>query len=247
MMPAIKLRHALLLGAAISLPMAALPVAHQAEASTHSGFVAPSSPQVLTRELHRRLADGKEIVSRRSYEIHFTREGSGWRVEGLLISSEVDAPPELAMLARIEKARKDEGLFPLHLDSAGMIIDQNGAADNAATDEARSLVAGSLERLSIAQGDRTVATDMVTRIATQSRATGGNWPSDLFHPAAPRRSDVQNMPLPGGKSGKTTVTLIAVGADNGLLGQFERHVVTEIEGSSRTSQEIWRLQPSSTR
>ncbi len=244
MMPVFRLRPALMLGGAMTLPMAAFAPLQQAEASPRSSFVAPSHPQVLTRELRRALADGKEVISRRSYEIRFLPEANGWRVDGLLVSSEVDAPPELAMLAKLEKARKDEGLFPLHLDNSGMIIDQHGAADPGTSGEARSLVAGAVERLSIAQGDKVVAKDMVSRISTQSRAVGGNWPSDLFHPVAKRRSDVQTMPLPGGKLGKTTVTVIAHGTDSGLLGQFERRVVTEIEGSTRTSQEIWRLQPS---
>lgn len=68
-----NLRSALLVGAATMLPVSQPAVA----ASDTASFVAPESPVVLTRELRRSLVDGKEVVSRRRYELRFVREGNG--------------------------------------------------------------------------------------------------------------------------------------------------------------------------
>ncbi len=242
MMPRIRFRNrmaALLAGTMVLAPFA-LPNA-PALCATAAGFDAPDGTLILTRELRRSLAPGKDIVSRRSYQIHFVREGSGWRVEGTLAKTEVEAPEELAMLAVLEKARKDEGLFPLSLDEQGMIIAQRGASDSTTAQTARSSVLATVEKIGMSGSDEAVATNLVQRIASQSSAVGGNWPTDLFRPSATARKQVREVPLPDGKQGRVTVTMKAEPDPRGFLDQFERQVMTELDGTVRLSRETWRL------
>lgn len=235
------IRSALMLGGAAALPLAALAFAPQVATAHSKRFEAPAQPLVLTRELRRQLADGKEVVSRRSYEIRFVREKRGWRVDGALVASEVEAPPVLAGLAAIERARKDEGLFPLRLDENGMIVEQRGARDPASGSVARAHVDKAIERISLAPSDKQVARDMVRRIEAQASAAGGGWPADLFHPVMEPRSQVKSMALPDGSLGTVTVAEVARGSRDGLLEEFRRSVITELAGSRRENSEIWRL------
>lgn len=234
-----NLRSALLVGAATMLPVSQPAVA----ASDTASFVAPESPVVLTRELRRSLVDGKEVVSRRRYELRFVREGNGWRVDGTLVGSEVDAPPELAPLAEIEKQRPDNGLFPLRLDERGMIVAQQGAQDLAHASTARQAFDNAVERVGFAPSTRVAVGDMAGRIVAVGRAIGGNWPTDLFHPLAVSDSQVREMALPGGKIGRIVVAVDTRRNDRGMLAQFRRMVTTELDGTSRASMETWTVDP----
>ena len=84
-------------------------------------FNPPPGPMILTRELRRSLSDGKAIITRRSYEIRFAPERGGFRVDGRLVDVDVDVPPRLAPLALLERLRGDDGLFPIHLTTRGLI------------------------------------------------------------------------------------------------------------------------------
>lgn len=236
--PASTLRAALLLGCAFAL---AAPASAESLSRTPvvTEFSAPAGPLILTRELRRAIGRDKQIVTRRSYEIRFVREGEGWRVDGTLISSEVDAPAELAELAALEKARKDAGLFPLMLDAQGLIIAQHVPTDVAATDKARVAASQAVEKIAMTSSDKTLAKQMIQKIATQSQASGGNWPVDLFRPPVDPVVDVREIPLPDGNQGRVTVTMQARPDSGGRLRQFDRRVLTEIGGTSRLSEETW--------
>lgn len=239
MLRAMNLRSALLLGAATVLPAAQPAVA----ASDSSAFVAPDSPIVLTRELRRSLVDGKEVVSRRRYELHFVREGDGWRVDGTLVGSEVDAPPELAPLAEIEKQRPDNGLFPLRLDARGLIVAQQGAQDLIHAGDAKQAFDNAVERVGFAPSTRVAVGDMAGRIVAVGKSIGGNWPADLFHPTTASDSQVRELALPGGKSGRVIVAVDTRRSSSGMLAQFRRKVTTEMDGTSRDSMETWTVDP----
>jgi hypothetical protein len=244
-----KLRSALLIGSALALPTtpisAGLPTADRSERFSTGpldrDFLAPSTPLTLTRELRRALADGKEVVSRRSYEIRFVPDGAGYRIDGVMISAEVEAPPALAALAALERQRRDIGLFPLQLGGDGMIITQHGASDPAAEAQSRALIGGAIQHLALTGADRQAAAQTAIRLEAQARAVGGNWPSDLFHPATGQRSQVRQIPLPDGSFGTVTETISAAGANSGLLRRMERRVVTELDGTRRENREIWTL------
>ena len=112
--------HAALLLGAMSV---ALPATARSSAATTGAFAPPEGePMLLTRTLRRELSDGKAIVATRRYRVSFARSDSGWTVDGLLIASEIEAPPSLAALASIEQQRPDDALFPIRLDAGGVIL-----------------------------------------------------------------------------------------------------------------------------
>ncbi|MEP7221627.1 MAG: hypothetical protein ABI673_03055 [Novosphingobium sp.] len=244
-----KLRSALLIGSAIALPatpiLARMPAAGPAERSdsgaADSRFRAPTTPLILTRELRRSLADGKEVVSRRSYRISFVPEGSGYRIDGVMTNAEVEAPPALAALAALERQRLDIGLFPLQLGRDGQIVAQQGASDPVSEARSRAVLGSALSRVPLSEPDRQVAAQTVSKLAAQASAVGGNWPSDLFRPAPGERSQVRQIALPDGGHGTVTETIRAAGASSGLLQRMERKVVTELDGTRRENREIWTL------
>jgi hypothetical protein len=89
--------------------------------------------------------------------------------------------------------------------------------------------------------DKALANGMVGQISTQASASGGHWPADLFRPAAASRTEVRDIPLQDGRKGKVTVFLQASPDRTGLLEQFERRVLTELDGTARQSRETWTL------
>ncbi len=236
-----SLRAALLLGCTFALAASAGAENSSTRTPAATAFSAPAGPLTLTRELRRMIGRSKQIVTRRSYEIRFVPEGNGWRVEGTLISSEVEAPAELAELAALEKARKDDSLFPLMLDSQGLIVTQRPPTDAVATDKARIVANKAVEKIDMTATDKTVAKQMIQTIATQSQASGSNWPVDLFRPPVEPVIDVRSIPLPGGNQGRVTVTMRARPTSTGGLQQLDRRVLTEIGDTRRLSEETWSM------
>lgn len=236
-----SIRAALLAGCAFALAASAGAENTVTRTPPATAFSAPAGSLTLTREMRRTIGRSKQIVTRRSYEIRFIPEGEGWRVDGTLISSEVEAPAELAELAALEKARKDDGLFPLTLDSQGLIVAQRAPADAAATDKARAVANQAVEKINMTSSDKTVAKQMIQRIATQSQASSGSWPVDLFRPPVEPVIDVRSIALPDGNQGRVTVTMLARPNSTGGLQQLDRRVLTEIGGTSRLSEETWSM------
>jgi len=207
-----------------------------------AAFTPPGAPMVLTRELRKTLVDGQSFVSRRRYAIRFVSEGEGWRVEGTLLASEVEAPADVpAALVELERTRSDEGLFPLRLDRAGLIVSQQGSQDPHSSARALAAAQSYLATAPLSSADRSAASALTARLQAQTRAAGGNWPTDLFRPAPGERSEVRRIPLGGGADGKVTVTMAAAGSPAGVLERLERRVVTETAGSRRLSVETWTL------
>lgn len=226
-------------GAALALILAC-PVSAGAKAVETASFIPPEQPLVLTRELHKPLFDGKAIVSRRRYEIRFSREGAGYRVDGRLI--DVEAPAMLAPLAALERSRLDEGLFPLYLDVHGVIVSQAGAHDPKSSTTAASTAKGVIASAPLTEADKLAASQMISQLQVQTQATGGNWPAELFCPATGRREESRAIALPDGVQGQVTVIVVAsADSHNGLLGRLQRTVMTEIGGTTRSNDEIWTL------
>lgn len=238
--PGHSLRAAMLAGCVFALAPSAM-AENTAPKPVAAAFSAPVGPVILTRELRRAIGRSKQIVTRRSYEIRFVREGEGWRVNGTLISSEVDAPAELAELAALEKARKDEGLFPLMLDAQGLIVVQGAQGDADSAGKARLVANKAVEKINMSSADQVVAKQMIQRIAAQSQSSGSNWPIDLFRPSVEPSVDVRAIPLPDGKQGRVTVTMRGRPDHTGQLRQLDRSVLTEIDGTSRLSVETWSM------
>ena len=244
--PKARTARAWMAGAVAILPLAALNAVPTAAASENpAAFIPPDAPLVLTRTLRSPLADGREIVSRRSYEVVIRREGSGWRVDGRLIDSSVAAPPQLAFLAEMERKRPDEGLFPLFLDAQGRIR----AGGQAATGDLREKAAEtSLAKLQDQAGDsetRQVAGGMLGLLKRQPVLTA--WPEDLFHPVAGRRANTREIALPDGTRGEVSIEVdsrpAASGHGRAMAGSVNRVITTRMGASARALREEWTLAP----
>lgn len=201
-------------------------------------FVAPPGDMVMARTLIRELSDGKQILVKRSYRIRFARTAQGYRVDGDLIGVEVDAPPVLASLIDLEKRRVDTGLFPLQLDTRGMLARQNTEkVDMSYRAELQSRANAILARNAGGKPDP-ASTAAVARIAT--RSPNSPWPQDLFHPVPGERQIERTVTLSDGRSGKVLI-VVKVGEllPCGIPLRFERVVTTLLGGSSMVSHEVY--------
>jgi len=202
-------------------------------------FVAPDIPFILKRELRRPLFDGKEVVLRRTYRIHFMPDDGGYRVEGELIDVAVEAPPKLAPLAEVERKRVQKGLFPMHLDANGRLRENASAPDQGVAQRALSI---SDEMIDGVRLDDTARADI--RNFTREALVGGSedhWPADLFHPACGLRSDTSHFNVPNGGGGSIIVSIDAGCDPRGLLKSLERMVTTNIGSEKRMTRELWTL------
>lgn len=234
----------------VSAALAALAIAAPADIASattiapqpdQDTFLPPHGPLLLTRELRKTLVDGQEIISQRRYAVRFVPQGDGYRVEGELVGTAVQAPPELGQLADVERSRADEGLFPLILNRHGMIVEQQGANDAASTARTLAEAKAFLANSELSDADRSAALAMVTQLQEQARAAGGNWPADLFRPASGRHEVTRDIPLPDGSAGRVTVSITASDLPGGMLDRLQRRVITELNGTSRLSTETWTL------
>lgn len=235
-------RHlaAWLSGTAAVLPLAAL-CATPAAVAAQGAFSPPESQLVLTRVLHSPLADGKEVVARRSYALRIQPDGDGFRVDGELLGCEVEAPPPLQALAEIERKRPDTGLFPMRLDRMGMLVPAARAAQpDEATGKAAAIASRAIGGSTLDSAERAGAQGFIAQIRSKASAT--LWPSDLFRPEPGRRVEEQQFALPDGGEGRIIVEILAR-ADSapGVLTELERTVVTEMAGSRRVTREEWTI------
>src|SRR3546814_3766672 len=89
-----RTRRLLVMGSLSTLGLGAVPAFAQA------GLALPLGTLVLTRTIVRDLADGKQIVVERAWQVSFAHQLPGILVTGRQISAAVDAPPALAELDR---------------------------------------------------------------------------------------------------------------------------------------------------
>jgi len=226
-------------GTAAMLVLAALAGATPLAAAP-GGFAPPRSHLLLTRTLHRPLPDGKAVVTRRSYEVQILRDGEGYRVEGRLVEAAVDAPPSLAALAEIERARPDNGMFPILLDAGGMIVGGGAVQSDGSLDRAAAIAVERIGGSGLPALDMLQAQSFVTQL--RSRSARSQWPADIFHPAPGKRSESRAVPMPGGSQGQVTIEIEARGAGaGGLIAALERIVTTDLAGDHRVTREQWQL------
>lgn len=238
----------LLAGVAALLPSQLSPLmAEPNPATVAPAFDPPATPLVLTRTLWRSLRDGQEIMVRRSYEVRFVRNAEGFRLDGQLIDTAVDAPPALALLAEIERTRPDQGMFPMQLDTRGQIVAppgrvSAGVSHRAALDQARTILASAAM-----DGEARRQGEQLARTVLESAVGAASWPSDLFSPQARSRFETRSLTLDGGQQAEIEVSVdVQLPGDGALPGTVERRVATRIEGSSRLSREVWTLTPART-
>lgn len=210
-----------------------------------SEFRVPDEPVVLTRTWRRTLPDGKEVVARRSYSVRFARDGDGYRVEGELVSSVVEAPPSLRAIAELEQARPDKGLFPIRLDRRGQILPTDGAPQNQSPSHAdgAQVANGRIGGSQLSDDEKAQAIGFVQEVLDRGGSMAA-WPQDLFHPQPGTHKVTRELALPGGASGAVTVSTDAqLSRDGSMLGRVDRVVQTDLGGDRRIVRETWTLQP----
>ena len=233
-------RTLLLAGIATLLPTGLAAQQPQSIASGVKNFAPPQKPLVLSRTVWRSLPDGKHIMVKRSYEVRIAADGDGYVVDGALIDTVVEAPPPVALLADLERKRVDAGPFPLRLDRHGQITGTNAAAsDRAARSEAARASALILNQARQSDARGAGSMEALNRILAAANG-GAAWPVDLFNPARNRHHEVRRVPLPSGNQGEVDVSINVASPEPGNLPQqFERTVITRLDGSERISREVW--------
>lgn len=225
---------ALLVGAGMIAPPVAAGPAVQSRA-----FAPPSGrPLILARTVVRELPGGAAIVATRRYRVTFQPVSGGWEVDGALVSSEIDVPPALAALAAIERARPDDGMFPIVLDHAGRIVAEPVAGMG------REAVAGAVGAAGPIVGPEP-ATGFIVQIGAAAAAPGGgltSWPEALFLPGGMSGTTEQAFALPDGSAGTVRVSLECDPAPGmAMMGRAARTVVTHAAGTRRVAREEWTL------
>lgn len=203
----------------------------------HSEFTAPTVPVLMVRELRSPLADGREVVGRRTFAVTFVRQSGGWRVDGRLLRVDVEAPPSLQPLAELERQRSDSGLFPLFLDHEGHLIptprDRSTAAPHAIE---AALSSGGLRNADTVS--RHDAQPLLRQIAAMPLRSPV--PESLF--ALKVSGDGSRHEEVRAGQGHVTIDTREQGADSsGQLRRIERVVTTQVGASTRTLREIWLL------
>jgi hypothetical protein len=229
-----------LVAVAALLPIAVLSSPSVAIAApVDAAFSPPTKMLSLTRTLHRQLPGGKEVLTRRRYEVRITRQGDGYRVDGKQISVTVEAPPMLQQLAAIEQSRVDQGMFPILLDASGAITSFANNGDTTSREQAANLVGGLLNKSQLPDGDKAQAQGFVGQVQN-SPAAANDWPLDLFNSRPGKRSESRRIALPDGGEGTVTISIESrqSGADR-HESTVERIVVTDLGGTQRTTREEW--------
>ena len=239
----LSLRIERVAGVALALCLAGLPAQLPAQppAQPRSAAFAPhDGPMHLTRELRRPLVDGLEIVSRRTYEVRIVRDIAGFIVDGKLVDVQVEVPEKLAAIAEIERNRADVGLFPLRLDSGGLLLPAVEMRHAAAVTAGIELALRQLGQMRLPVPDMAQARAFTEQFAGKSGFT--QWPADLFHPNPGQRRDVRALPLADGTQGEVLVEIDArADGTSGMLQTFQRLVTTRIGGSAQVTRETWTL------
>ena len=206
----------------------------------------PGVPLRLSRVLTRGLGDGGSpaIIVRRWWDVAFERQGRGIVVSGRQTGAEVDAPPNLAELARIEQQRDASGMFPLMLSERGTIL----TAPAAPGDSDAITTAMRTAEVMIARDPR-LPTEARARIrfylAEVHRAGSGlldTLPGDLLFPAGVPFERRETVALPDGLTGQFALVYKAVPQpDAPWLARAERRMVTTVGGIDRQAAEVWTL------
>lgn len=234
-------RRSLICLAAGGVALAELP----ARGASHgAAFDPPLAPMLYARRLERELPDGASFAVTRRFAIRFLRQADGFRVEGEQVGVEVDAPEALAEFARLERERRETGLFPLVLDFEGIIRGGDPAVDTARLDEAVREAEARIEQGDHPPAERERQRAFVEAVHRSAGAILTELPRDLFAPVDCPRSDRRTVALPGGGTGEVRQTFDAVREPaTGLMREARREVTTAIGVDRRRTVESWTLDP----
>lgn len=202
----------------------------------------PAATMLFARRLDRELPGDARIVVERDFAVRFRSDLQGFEVTGHQHSARVSAPDWLGELARLEERRVEEGLFPLRLDNAGVIVTGETVARSAEVDAALRNVS---DRFGFAQGVAPEEGELAQLVEELHRAGSGlisELPLDLFAPVETRREETQRIDLPWGDMGSVTTSFSAVrDTATGLMREAHREIVTVLGNATRRTAETWTL------
>jgi len=226
---------------ALLLPIVA---AVPSRAATPERFAPPAGPMRYTRRLERELRGGARFVVSRSFAVRFRPEAAGFRVEGEQVDVVVEAPEALAEFVRLERERRELGLFPLLLDLAGAIA---GGAGTPIATQLEAAVREAFAELETRPRDPDERAELGRFVSIFHQSAGRlvtALPQDLFAPEPTPRTERRAIAVPGGDAGEVAVTFTAArDPATGLMREALREVVTTLEGDRRQTLERWTLTP----
>jgi len=234
----------------LGLVLSTVPVATQAEDAIRpepacpGAFPAPGGPVDFSRQLRRSLFDGKEIVVTRHYRLAFVPIPHGFRIDGELVDTEVEAPDRLSALVDMEKARPDTTTFPIYLDHAGLIVPVPNGPHPASAPKVQSLAEQMIAASHLKAQAQGQANQFVEQLFSRQGPVITQWPEALFRPGGGPRITRDRLKLPGGENGVVTMTLRPHSARPcALMQSMERIIETEVDGQQRRTAEVWTLTP----
>jgi len=197
---------------------------------------------ILRRRLVRGLRGGEQITIDRAWAVTFNPVSKGAEIFGHQISADVNAPDLLSSLARVERERSTDAMFPIQLDAHGALVAAGPftlAGDLAiAVDIASKLIA---ER-PVFNTDKQQQLDYITGMQRAATDWLDSLPSDLLYPIREPIRAVQRIDMPNGALGEFELSYEATPHQGGpWLGQAERQIITRIGSSERASSEEWTL------
>lgn len=206
--------------------------------------VCPTNPMLLRRELSRGLRDGKAIVVTREWRVEFNENGRGISVSGLQTSVSVEAPPALAKISEIERARSTQDMFPILLSQDGMILAAGEATSRASVEEAISAAADLMAEKGLSVQTVSEQRQFLVQLQQTGSSLLEQMPGDLFYPITAPLREIREIALPSGVAGEFEVLWSASAqAETGLLDRARREVITRINENERRSTETWTLRP----
>jgi len=215
-----------------------------AGAAAASPFAPPARPMLYSRRLRRVMVDGSAFTVERSFSIRFVAAGAGYRVEGEQVAVNVEAPERLARFAELERAKREEALFPLMLDAGGLIAGAGAPIDSGQLDTAVREAMKEMAAAGLGADDKAEAARFFASLNRNLGQVLAELPRDLFAPRETAREATHGVPLPGGGAGAVSVRFTArTDPATGLMREAERQVLTELAGDRRTTVESWSLTP----
>lgn len=236
-------RRRILAGLTLLPAAAILPRAVFAQ-SAPGAFAPGDAPFRLVRRVERELRAGARLVVERSWMVRFRPQAQGYRAEGRQVDVLVDAPPELAFLAGMERDRVEEDMFPLLLGADGGIMGQSAAPADETLAHAIEAVREKIGKRLGEGDDRATAERFLNQLQRAGEQALGGWPAILFAPGHLDRVEQREVPLPDGRIGAVSIqTLATSDPATGLMQLFERRIETRLGDSAKAGLERFTLAP----
>ncbi len=194
----------------------------------------------MKRRLQRGLRDGNSITVTREWRVGFARQNRGIAVSGSQISVQVEAPENLAPIAKIEEQRSTNSMFPILLDSMGRVA---AAGQNTTQESFEKAVEAGMQMLSDVDGAPALYRPYMAQMQKAGSTLLDDLPADLFYPSTEPFHAVRQIALPDGGFGEFEAHWTASVQDStGLLSKAHREVITRVGESERRSSEDWSLE-----